>query len=88
MGIAPEKGRHKTRLFAYSGSSKQAERVAHRAEMVLEEIPKGNASLVLRDAEVRAEGTYSCLVSVASLTGVQSIQLQIEGNSMGLGFLF
>ncbi|XP_074887241.1 LOW QUALITY PROTEIN: tapasin-related protein-like [Buteo buteo] len=72
-----KKGR-KTRLFAYSGSSKQAERVAHRAEMVLEEIPKGNASLVLRDAEVRAEGTYSCLVSVASLTGVQSIQLQIE----------
>ncbi|KAM9614603.1 uncharacterized protein ACIBXB_021535 [Morphnus guianensis] len=88
VGIAPEKGRHKTRLFAYSGSSKQVECVARRAEMVLEEIPKGNASLVLRDAEVREEGTYSCLVSVASLAGEQSIQLQIEGNSMGLGFLF
>uniref|UniRef100_A0A663EKG8 Ig-like domain-containing protein n=1 Tax=Aquila chrysaetos chrysaetos TaxID=223781 RepID=A0A663EKG8_AQUCH len=77
---APEKGRHKTRLFAYSGSSKQVERVARRAEMVLEEILKGNASLALGDAEVREEGTYSCLVSVASLTGEQSIQLQIEGN--------
>lgn len=88
VGIAPEKGRHKTRPFAYSGSSEQAERVARRAEMVLEEIPKGNASLVLRDEEVKEEGTCSCLASVASLAGEQSIQLQIEGNSTGLGFLF
>ncbi|XP_010572273.1 PREDICTED: tapasin-related protein-like [Haliaeetus leucocephalus] len=65
-------------LLLGSGTTEQVERVARRAEMVLEEIPKGNASLVLRDAEVREEGTYWCLVSVASLAGVQSIQLQIE----------
>ncbi|XP_029885325.1 LOW QUALITY PROTEIN: tapasin-related protein-like [Aquila chrysaetos chrysaetos] len=74
--------KHRARKYSTTafliGSSKQVERVARRAEMVLEEILKGNASLALGDAEVREEGTYSCLVSVASLTGEQSIQLQIE----------
>ncbi|XP_050765174.1 tapasin-like [Gymnogyps californianus] len=76
--VLRREGRHKKRLLAYSGSSKQVERVARRAEMVLEEIAKGNASLLLRDAETTDEGTYSCMVSVASLTVEQTIQLQIE----------
>ncbi|XP_059685511.1 tapasin-related protein-like [Gavia stellata] len=76
--VLQRKGGHKQRLFTYSGSSKQVEHVGHRVEVALEEIPKGNASLLLRNTEMRDEGTYSCLVSVASLTGEQTIQLQIE----------
>ncbi|XP_074449908.1 uncharacterized protein LOC141746065 isoform X3 [Larus michahellis] len=76
--VLQQKGGHRKRLMAYSGSSKRVEGLAGRAEMVLEEIPKGNASLLLRNTEVRDEGTYSCSVSVASLTAEQAIQLQIE----------
>ena len=86
--VLRREGGHQKRLLAYRGSSKQVERVARRAEMVLEEIPKGNASLLLRNTETRDEGTYSCMVSVASLTAEQTVQLQIEGNSMALGFFF
>lgn len=82
------KGGHRKRLFAYSGSSQQVEHGAHRAEVVLEEIPQGNASLLLRKTETRDEGTYSCVVSVASLSAEQTIQLQIEGSSVGLGLYF
>ncbi|XP_014809214.1 PREDICTED: tapasin-related protein-like, partial [Calidris pugnax] len=76
--VLQQKGGHRKRLLAYSGASRRGEGLAPRAEMVLEEIPKGNASLLLRNIEVRDEGTYSCLVSVASLTLEQMIQLQIE----------
>ncbi|KAM6239534.1 uncharacterized protein M6G45_012827 [Spheniscus humboldti] len=76
--VSGQKGGHRKRLFAYSGSSKQVERVARRPEVVLEEIPKGNASPSLRNTETGDEGAYSCLVSVAPLTGEQTIQLQIE----------
>uniref|UniRef100_A0A8C3PT34 Ig-like domain-containing protein n=1 Tax=Calidris pygmaea TaxID=425635 RepID=A0A8C3PT34_9CHAR len=69
--VLQQKGGHRKRLLAYSGASRRVEGLAPRAEMVLEEIPKGNASLLLRNIEVRDEGTYSCL-------------LQIEGNTMGL----
>ncbi|KAM6296754.1 tapasin-related protein-like [Aegotheles albertisi] len=76
--VLQQKGGHRKLLVTYSGSSKQVEHVARRAELFLEEIPKGNASLLLRNTELRDEGTYSCLMSVASLTGEQTIQLQIE----------
>ncbi|PKU35558.1 tapasin-related [Limosa lapponica baueri] len=76
--VLQQKGGHRKQLLAYSGASRRVEGLAPRAEMVLEEIPKGNASLLLRNTEVRDEGTYSCLVSVASLTAEQTIQLQIE----------
>nr|XP_025963359.1 tapasin-related protein-like isoform X2 [Dromaius novaehollandiae] len=72
------KGGHKKLIFTYSGSSKQVEHTTDRAEMFLEEISKGNASLLLRNVGMRDEGTYSCSVSVSSLTGEQTIQLQIE----------
>nr|XP_013817375.1 PREDICTED: tapasin-related protein-like isoform X2 [Apteryx mantelli mantelli] len=76
--VLHRKGGHKKLMFTYNGSSKQVEHMADRAEMFLEEIPKGNASLLLRNVEMRDEGTYSCSVSVSSLTGEQAIQLQIE----------
>ncbi|XP_053941324.1 tapasin-related protein-like isoform X3 [Cuculus canorus] len=76
--VLNQKGGHRKHLFTYSGSSKQVEHMARRVKMVLEEIPKGNASLLLRNTEIRDEGTYSCLVSMGSLTGEQRIQLQIE----------
>ncbi|XP_076211036.1 tapasin-related protein-like [Aptenodytes patagonicus] len=76
--VSGQKGGHGKRLFAYSGSIKQVERVARRPEMVLEEIPKGNASPLLRSMEMGDEGAYSCLASVAPLTGEQTIQLQRE----------
>ncbi|XP_069730335.1 tapasin-related protein-like isoform X3 [Phaenicophaeus curvirostris] len=76
--VLNQKGGHRRHLSTYSGSSKQVEHMAHRVKMVLEEIPKGNASLLLRNTGIRDEGTYSCLVSVGSLTGEQKIELQIE----------
>ncbi|XP_009679178.2 tapasin-related protein-like [Struthio camelus] len=76
--ILYQKGGNKKLMFSYNGSSKQVEHMADRAEMLPEEIPKGNASLLLRNVGMRDEGTYSCSVSVSSLTGEQTIQLQIE----------
>ncbi|XP_064022152.1 tapasin-related protein-like isoform X2 [Pogoniulus pusillus] len=72
-----QRGGYRKRLFAYDASSGQVERVA-RAEVALEEIPKGEASLLLRNMELRDEGIYLCMVSVASLTAEQTIQLQAE----------
>ncbi|XP_054250494.1 tapasin-related protein-like [Indicator indicator] len=72
-----QQGGYRKLLLAYDGSSGQVERVA-RAEVALEEIPKGKASLLLRNVELRDEGIYLCVVSVASLTAEQTIQLQVE----------
>lgn len=79
-----QRGGYRKRLFAYDGSSGQVERVA-RAEVALAEIPKGEASLLLRNMELRDEGIYLCMVSVASLAAEQTIELQAEGEGRDWG---
>ncbi|XP_010212944.1 PREDICTED: tapasin-related protein-like [Tinamus guttatus] len=76
--VLHQKGGLQRPLFTYDGSRNLVEHAADRAKMFLEEIPKGNASLLLRNVGMRDEGMYSCSVSVSSLTGQQAIQLQIE----------
>uniref|UniRef100_A0A8C8RUY0 Ig-like domain-containing protein n=1 Tax=Pelusios castaneus TaxID=367368 RepID=A0A8C8RUY0_9SAUR len=75
--VFQRKGAQKKVVFAYNGSTRQVEHKDKRAEMFLAEIPKGNASLLLRTVEVRDEGTYDCSVFVSSLFGTQTVQLEI-----------
>ncbi|XP_067393801.1 tapasin-related protein-like isoform X2 [Emydura macquarii macquarii] len=75
--VLQQKGAQKKVVFAYNGSTRQVEHKNKRAEMFLAEIPKGNASLLLRTVEIRDEGIYSCSVFVSSLLGTQDIQLEI-----------
>lgn len=80
------KGGSKKVLFAYKVSTKKVEHQDKRVEAFLAEIPRGNASLLLRGVEVRDEGNYVCSVAASSLLGEQDIRLQVLGNgSWGQG---
>uniref|UniRef100_A0A8C0J2V2 Ig-like domain-containing protein n=1 Tax=Chelonoidis abingdonii TaxID=106734 RepID=A0A8C0J2V2_CHEAB len=65
--VLQQKGGHKKLIFAYNGFTRQVEYKDKRAEMFLAEMPKGNASLLLRTVGVRDAGTYSCSILVSSL---------------------
>ncbi|XP_029468323.1 tapasin-related protein-like [Rhinatrema bivittatum] len=72
-----QKGGRTKRLFKYNGSKKQVDQEGQHAKMALEEIPKGNASLLLRSTTLEDQGIYLCEVSVSSLYVEQNIQLEI-----------
>ncbi|XP_019401104.1 PREDICTED: tapasin-related protein-like [Crocodylus porosus] len=71
------KGGSKKVLFAYKVSTKKVEHQDKRVEVFLAEIPRGNASLLLRGVQVRDEGNYVCSVAASSLLGEQDIRLQV-----------
>ncbi|KAG6937740.1 tapasin-related protein-like [Chelydra serpentina] len=75
--LLQQKGGHKSLIFTYNGSTGQVEHKDKRAEMFLAEIPKGNASLLLRTVGVKDAGTYSCSILVSSVLWAQNIQLEI-----------
>ncbi|XP_039363976.1 tapasin-related protein-like isoform X2 [Mauremys reevesii] len=75
--VLQQKGGHKKLIFAYNGFTRQVEHKDKRAEMFLAEMPKGNASLLLRTVGVRDVGTYSCSILVSSLLWAQNVQLEI-----------
>uniref|UniRef100_A0A8D0L296 Ig-like domain-containing protein n=1 Tax=Sphenodon punctatus TaxID=8508 RepID=A0A8D0L296_SPHPU len=75
--VLQQKGGHKKLIYAYGSPASHTEPNEKRAEMFLLEIPKGNASLLLRNVTMRDEGTYSCLVLAASLLGEQNVRLEI-----------
>lgn len=80
-----QRGAQSRELWAFGGPGRRVERPSPRAEVAPEGIPEGNASLLLRDVQLRDEGTYSCAVSVGSLTAETTVQLLIEGNGTGSG---
>ncbi|KAM4795143.1 tapasin-related protein-like [Rhinophrynus dorsalis] len=65
------------KLLSYSGSAKVIEYYMKRISMKVEEIPKGNASLLVRNLDLENQGIYMCSVSVASLFGDQRIRMDI-----------
>ncbi|XP_075450514.1 tapasin-related protein-like isoform X3 [Ascaphus truei] len=70
-------GGQEKRLLSYNGSTKEVEYHIKGVEMLVEEIPKGNASLLLRNVAVENQGLYSCSISVSSLYGDQKIRLEV-----------
>uniref|UniRef100_H3BGF6 Ig-like domain-containing protein n=1 Tax=Latimeria chalumnae TaxID=7897 RepID=H3BGF6_LATCH len=67
----------KKKLFAYNGPRKQVEHTEKGVQVLLDGIPKGNASLLVRNIALKNEGTYTCSVYVPPLFGIHNIQLEI-----------
>lgn len=73
------KGNPEVKILSYNGLTKQLQSNWKDAYMQVEELQKGNASLLVTNLAVKSQGLFTCTVSVASLFAEQQIHLQIRG---------
>ncbi|XP_073421681.1 tapasin-related protein-like [Dendrobates tinctorius] len=76
------RGSQEVKLLSYNGHTKKLEYMRKDFYMQVEELEKGNASLLVNDLAMTSEGLYTCSVSVASLFAEQHIHLQIRERPM------
>ncbi|XP_041437803.1 tapasin-related protein isoform X2 [Xenopus laevis] len=72
-----KKGGQEMKLLTYKGSEKSVVYHVKGIAMYVDEVPKGSASLVVKNVDLEKEGLYTCSVSVNSLFGDQVIHLEV-----------
>lgn len=72
------KGNPELKILSYNGLTKQLQYNWKNVHMEVEELQKGNASLLVTNVAVKSQGLFTCTVSVASLFAEQQIHLQIR----------
>ncbi|XP_048476595.1 tapasin [Rhincodon typus] len=69
-------------VYAYNGAQDRVDMAQEGTEMFFYEAhSRGNASLLIRNVEMRHEGSYICTVYMPNLHAQQSIDLEIAGKT-------
>ncbi|XP_063300031.1 tapasin-related protein-like isoform X2 [Pelobates fuscus] len=72
-----KKGREVIKLVSYLGSTRSVQYHSKNVVMQEDKLPKGDASILVRNVDLESQGVYSCSVTVDSLYGYQKIHLEI-----------